>query len=255
MSGTNQQAALSPAVAVSDYASLVCSFLFSATTGLIAAKVGSKIITDGDNQEQQSPTTTPALLATSLRLSAITGLIAGTIIMASSKTLITSIMGSAAKKASSASVVTSAVRYVRIRSLGFPPALIIGSAQAACLAFRDVRSPFIVLLSASMINLVGDAILVGSKYAMFNGAAGAAWATVVSQYAACIMFLHFLIKKPKSKSNTSTPLGMLSRFKDKPSALLLKVPTMEDARPFLTYVASERAVRTILFLLAYRSYS
>lgn len=89
------------------------------------------------------------------------------------------------------------MKYVRIRALGMPAAAIIGSAQAGCLGMQDVKSPLYVLAAAAIVNLFGDLIFVGMKNPMFGGAAGAAWATMFSQYTAVWFFTRWLCTKPK----------------------------------------------------------
>ena len=205
LSGTNEQAALSPAVAVSDYAALALSFMFTATTNLIA---GAKKVDTPDqnhdkslegnieNKQNKRPVdslgspSAEHILTSSLRLSWLIGTLAGLTLFLLSPRLIGLLVGTS----SPLSVRSSAISYVRVRSLGFPPSVLIGSAQAACLALEDVRSPLVVLSIAASVNLFLDAILVGSKFTFINGAKGAAWATTASQYVAGALFLKYLVK-------------------------------------------------------------
>lgn len=83
--------------------------------------------------------------------------------------------------------------------LGMPAALIIGTAQSACLGMQDVKSPLLVLMAAAAINFLGDVFLVGKSSLWFGGAAGAAWATVFSQYGALFMFWRWMVKPLKEK--------------------------------------------------------
>ena len=92
-------------------------------------------------------------------------------------------------------VFTAALKYVRIRALGLPAAVVIGSAQAACLGLKDIKSPLYVLLAAAIVNAFCDAVLVPCAFPLFNGAAGAAWATVFSQFAAMGLFWKWLTWK------------------------------------------------------------
>ncbi len=85
-----------------------------------------------------------------------------------------------------------ALRYVRVRAWGMPTAVVIGTAQSACLRMRDVRSPMYVLAAAAVVNILKDVMLVPPKSAMF---AGAAWATVASQWAALLFFGRWLTTK------------------------------------------------------------
>ena len=77
--------------------------------------------------------------------------------------------------------------YVRIRALSFPFSLALMSAQASCLGAKDSLSPTLATLTASLVNVAGDAALVLGPLAM--GIAGAAWATVGCQVAAALVLL------------------------------------------------------------------
>jgi Na+-driven multidrug efflux pump len=90
----------------------------------------------------------------------------------------------------------AALRYVRIRALGMPAAAIIGSTQAASLGMQDIKSPLYVLLAAAVVNFFGDVAFVGNSHPLVGGAAGAAWATVFSQYAAVVFFVQWLCHMP-----------------------------------------------------------
>ena len=68
-----------------------------------------------------------------------------------------------------------------------PAAIVLGTAQSACIGMQDVRSPLYVLLAAAVVNFLGDAALVPLG-GPFGGAAGAALATVAGQYAALVFF-------------------------------------------------------------------
>ena len=70
-------------------------------------------------------------------------------------------------------------RYVYIRALSFPFSLTLLASQAACLGAKDSLSPTLATLTASVVNVVGDAVLVLGPLAL--GIAGAAWATVGCQ--------------------------------------------------------------------------
>jgi len=77
-----------------------------------------------------------------------------------------------------------------IRSLGMPAAAMIGTSQAACLGLEDNQTPFKIILSAAGLNLFLDVLLVGQqRFPWIGGTAGAAWATIFSQYLAVGLFL------------------------------------------------------------------
>ena len=190
LSGTAQQAALNPAISVTDYGALVVAFMYTATTNLIAAAQAQD---EDDGQAIEAPRTTLTLI-TALKLALIVGSVFGVALSFLGKTLIQSLIGN---DSLDPAVMGAALRYVRIRSLGMPAALVIGSAQSACLGMQDVKSPLYVLLAAAIINFCGDVLLVPNANPWLGGAAGAAWATVLSQYGALVMFWKWMTTKPK----------------------------------------------------------
>ena len=189
LSGTAQQAALNPAVAITDYSCLLLAFLYTATTNLVASARAA------DHNIEGKPRTAKTLMA-SLQLSGLvgTGLAAALIII--SRTLVRTMIGN---DAIDPDILSAALKYVRIRALGMPAAAVIGSAQSACLGMQDIKSPLYVLLAAAVVNFFGDMLFVGSTNPLLGGAAGAAWATIFSQYAALGMFMKWLRSKPPAK--------------------------------------------------------
>mmetsp|Transcript_11754 Transcript_11754/g.18097 ORF Transcript_11754/g.18097 Transcript_11754/m.18097 type:complete len:847 (+) Transcript_11754:169-2709(+) len=190
LSGTAQQAALNPAVSVADYGALVVAFMFTATTNLIAAAQAQD---QDDGQGVDAPRTTLTLV-TAMKLALVVGSFFGVGLSFFGNTLIQSLIGN---DSLDPEVVAAALRYVRIRCLGMPAAVVIGTAQSACLGMQDVKSPLYVLLAAAVINFCGDVIMVPNANPWLGGAAGAAWATVFSQYGALIMFWRWMTTRPK----------------------------------------------------------
>ena len=88
-----------------------------------------------------------------------------------------------------------------------PAMVVIGTAQSACLGMQDMTSPLYVLLAAAVVNFLGDVILV-PRSGVFGGAAGAAWATVASQYAAMLFFGRWLT----ARKNDATDVNAADRF-------------------------------------------
>ena len=187
-SGTVQQAALNPAVAVTDYAALLMAFLYTGTTNLIAAAHTHDSKKGTANASSRTSTT----LVGVLKLSTYAGMALTATLLLFANPLLRTLIGN---DSINPDVFHAAMRYVRIRALGMPAAAMIGSAQAACLGIQDIKSPLYVLLAAAMVNFVGDLLFVGSNHPWIGGAAGAAWATVFSQYAAATMFLYWLRHK------------------------------------------------------------
>jgi len=188
-SGTIQQAALNPAVAVTDYAALLIAFMYTGTTNLVAAAQES------DRTKPDKPITTKAMIG-SMQLSTFVGLGLGSFLFAFARPLLKAIIGN---DAISPAVFSAAMKYVRIRALGMPAAAIIGSTQAACLGMQDIRSPLYVLVAAAVANFFGDFFFVGNNHPLIGGAAGAAWATVFSQYVGVALFVKWLCHKPVKK--------------------------------------------------------
>ncbi|KAL7462394.1 hypothetical protein ACHAXS_002771 [Conticribra weissflogii] len=221
LSGTAQQAALNPAVSVTDYGALVVAFMYTATTNLIAAAQQHDATSSSDSNssskgtnsiDNNSPRTTKTLV-TALRLALVVGSIFGVFLTLFAKTLIQALIGN---DSIDPTVLASALRYVRIRCLGMPAALVIGTAQSACLGMQDVKSPLYVLLTAAIINFCGDVLLVGNGNPWLGGAAGAAWATVFSQYGALVMFWRWLTdevkQKPKNVVKSSSGFSNEKKF-------------------------------------------
>ncbi|KAL9186216.1 hypothetical protein ACHAXT_005454 [Thalassiosira profunda] len=204
LAGTAQQAALNPAISVTDYGALLVAFMYTATTNLVAGAVeedgADAAATDGEGKERTKRT-----LVTALRLALLVGATFGTVLFAAAPALLGKLIGNSSLDPE---VFNAALRYVRVRSLGMPAAVVIGTAQSACLGMKDVRSPLYVLAAAAGINLLGDMLLVGNGSAWLGGAAGAAWATVMSQYGALAMFLWWLTTKG-GKARGADPMEMI----------------------------------------------
>jgi Na+-driven multidrug efflux pump len=232
LAGTAQQAALNPAISVSDYGALVVAFMYTATTNLVAAaaredrddaaaasaaassSASTTTATGGARTTTKTTTTnddagvrrstphrprTTRTLVTALRLATGVGTFFAIALFALGPRLLKLLIGNDASHLDPV-VFDSALRYVRIRALGMPAMVTIGTAQSACLGMQDVRSPLYVLLAAAIVNFLGDVALVplsgGWRGDFFGGAAGAAWATVASQYAALLFFARWWLTEP-----------------------------------------------------------
>jgi len=192
LSGTAQQAALNPAVAVTDYGCLLVAFMYTATTNLVASVQ--------ETDTEASKPRTAKMLINAMQISVYVGSALSTVLILSARPLLRAIIGN---DAIDPEVFAAAMRYVRIRALGMPAAVAIGSAQSACLGMKDVRSPLYVLFAAAVVNFIGDMLFVGRNNAWLGGAAGAAWATVFSQYAALAMFIKWLTTSRNNKKVSS----------------------------------------------------
>jgi len=206
LSGTAQQAALNPAVSLTENAALLVAFMYTATTNLIAAAVQE----DASAEDSIGQPRTTKTLITSLKLALFVGLVFASILGASSKSLLKILISN---ESIDPVVFTAALRYVRIRTLGMPAMVVLGSAQSASLGMQDVKSPLYVLAAAAVVNFFGDVLLVPQASSLFGGAAGAAWATVVSQYAALLFFARWLTTRPpvtKDNNQDSSPAEVVN---------------------------------------------
>jgi Na+-driven multidrug efflux pump len=167
--------------------------MYTATTNLVAA-----VFQNESNTNDKSLTRTTII--TALQIGIIVGFLFGIGLCTSSTYLLKALLGGSESEMN-LEVLLAADRYVKIRALGMPAAVLIGTAQSACLGMKDIRSPLLVMVGASVVNLIGDILFVGNDHPWLGGAAGAAWATVFSQYAALVMFLKWLKMKNKATDN------------------------------------------------------
>jgi Na+-driven multidrug efflux pump len=159
---------------------------------------------ESDRGTVDKPRTAKTMIG-AMRMSTFVGAGLGAILFAFARPLLTAIIGN---DAISPAVFAAAMKYVRIRALGMPAAAIIGSTQAACLGMQDIRSPLYVLVAAAVVNFFGDVLFVGNSHPLVGGAAGAAWATVISQYVAVAYFLRWLCYKPERSSKVLQVLNV-----------------------------------------------
>jgi hypothetical protein len=215
LAGTAQQAALNPAVAVTDYSARLLSFLFTGTTHMVA------VAQEADRDVEGKPETAKAFRG-ALQLSVMVGAGVGSILLLFARPLLKGIIGN---DAIDPEVFGAAMKYVRIRSLGMPAAAAIGTAQAACLGMQDIHSPLYVILVAAVVNLVMDLLLVGRPQMWIGGAAGAAWATMFSQYIAMGLFFKWLCQKPEPAKLDLNNRNPLTRLAPSIPALVKKTET------------------------------
>jgi Na+-driven multidrug efflux pump len=91
--------------------------------------------------------------------------------------------------AENANMIPAAKTYVQIRALAWPAVLVGLVSQSASLGMQDSMGPLKSLAIASTVNLAGDIFLCT---VMGYGIAGAAWATMASQYVAAFLMMNSL---------------------------------------------------------------
>lgn len=120
-----------------------------------------------------------------------------------------------------------ALVYLRVRALAGPALLLITAGNGAFRGYQDTRTPLLLTLGLNLVNLVLDPLLI---FGFGWGLAGAAWATVVAQWAGALGFLWVLLGRRRQA------LG-----------IRIALPRLADLRPFLR-VGWELLVRTVALI-------
>jgi Na+-driven multidrug efflux pump len=201
--------------------------MYTGTTNLIAAA------REKDRGNVDQPRTSRTFIA-ALQLSGFVGAGLGTVLFGLAVPILRTIIGN---DAIDPEVFSAALKYVRIRALGMPAAAIIGSSQAASLGMQDIKSPLYILLAAAVINFFGDVTFVGNPHPWIGGSAGAAWATVFSQYAAVVLFVQWMCHAPRQTSiaeeKVSTRGFLEGKFRGR---YFFRLPSREKVADFTPYV-------------------
>lgn len=166
--GKTPLGALGVAVAVFSIAFFMFNFLAYGTTPLIARAVAQ------DDKEHAGRITTAALAL---------GLLIGfglTVVLAVGAEPLLRLMGAKAE------LLADATLYLRIRVLGMPAVLVATVAHGVFRGYQDTKTPMWVTGGISIINLILDPLLI---FGLGWGLAGAAWATMMAQWAGALIFL------------------------------------------------------------------
>uniref|UniRef100_A0A0D6QX61 Protein DETOXIFICATION n=1 Tax=Araucaria cunninghamii TaxID=56994 RepID=A0A0D6QX61_ARACU len=185
-SSSLELAAMGPGTVVCDYLCYIFMFLSIATSNMVATSLAQK-----DEVALQNQLSRLLFVAFACGIGML---------------LFTKAFGTQVLNAfvgpKNASLVPAASTYVQIRALAWPAVLIGMVAQSASLGMKDSWGPLKVLSVASLINGLGDIILCS----FFGyGIAGAAWATMVSQFVAALMMLRSVNKKGYNAFALSVP--------------------------------------------------
>ena len=107
------------------------------------------------------------------------------------------------KAASTPGLLDAATDYVSIRALSMPTSLLLGVLQAALLGAKDSVTPLIAILYCTIVNVIGDYVLVKRLH---WGLQGAAIATTLAQWASTAA----LIPAARRELVKNHNLGLLS---------------------------------------------
>ncbi|KAG0619294.1 hypothetical protein M758_4G129500 [Ceratodon purpureus] len=185
-SSSLELAALGPGTVLCDQFCYIFMFLSVATSNLVATALAQK------NREEAA-----GHLSRLLFVSLACGVGMFFFTYFSATPLMTAFVG-----AKNAALVPAALPYVQIRAFAWPAVLVGMVAQSASLGMQDSWAPLKVLAIASSVNLFGDILLCT---VLGYGIAGAAWATMASQYVAVILMLKCLNDKGYNPLAISIP--------------------------------------------------
>jgi MATE family multidrug resistance protein len=166
--GAMPLAALGVNTAVFGFAFMLFNFLAYGTTPLVARAVG-----------QRDDEAAGRLVWHALGLAVLAGS-AAVVLLQVFAVPILQVMGARG------TLLDEALVYLRIRALAAPAVLIVMAGHGAFRGYQDTRTPLWITLGLSAVNLVLDPLLIfGAGW----GLAGAAWATLIAQYAGAIAFV------------------------------------------------------------------
>ncbi|KAI5082227.1 hypothetical protein GOP47_0001970 [Adiantum capillus-veneris] len=139
-------------------------------------------------------------------------------------------------------LVSAAFSYVKIRGYAWPAILVGMVAQSASLGMQDSWGPLKVLAVASFVNLFGDILL--CTY-LGQGIAGAAWATMVSQYIGGFLMLRSLKKKGYSLALAIPSTNELLHMVEIAAPVLLTMLSKVSFYALITYLSTSLGAVTL----------
>jgi len=168
----SQLAALGPATTFFDGATYLFAFLNVATTNLYSS---ARARSGPDSQAAESVVRTAAQVSVNFGI----GLML--FVLACCRPLLRLYIGD--KAADTPGLLDAASDYVSIRALSMPTYLLLGVLQAALLGSKDSVTPLVAILYSTIVNVIGDYVLVNQ---LKWGLQGAAIATTAAQWVATL---------------------------------------------------------------------
>jgi MATE family multidrug resistance protein len=184
--GAEALGALGVSAAVFAVAFWVFNFLEYGTTAGVAQAVGAG---DAPRARRTAATAVAAAAVLGVGALAVLEIFAGPI---------TSAMGA------SEQVRPEAITYLSIRALAAPAVLLVRAGHGIYRGYQDTRTPFLVTAGLNVVNLALDPLLI---FAFGWGVAGAAWATVIAQWAGAAAFLVLLGRSSGPSLRGARPAG------------------------------------------------
>jgi putative MATE family efflux protein len=236
--GTDPLAGLALAATVLLFVTALCSFLAYGTTPRVARARGA-----GD------PAGASAVGVQALWLALLIGIPLATATAALARPLARLLGGEGI-------ALDAAVTYLRISALGVPFILIAIVGAGVFRGVADLKTPLLVVLVGSVVNLLLELVAV---YGLDMGIAGSAWTTVVVQVGVAVAYLGWMrphLRAARSRRPDGAELAVLARAG---SHLVLRVvsliavfaiATAVAARVDTVTVAAHQVVYTMFTLLA-----
>ncbi len=190
--GADELGALGVASALFAVAFFVFNFLAYGTTPLVAQAVGR-----GD-RDDAGRTVVAALLTAS-----VLGVLVLAVLEAAAVPLL-DVMGA------EGGVAAEALTYLRIRALAAPAVLVVLAGHGAFRGYQDTRTPMVVTLGLSGLNLALDPLLI---FGLGWGVAGAAWATVAAQWLGAAAFGWLLLVRRRDELGIRLRLPRFARVR------------------------------------------
>ncbi len=184
--GTKELAALAIASAVFAAVFSVFNFVHLAVTPLVAGEVGR-----GDTRRAG------AVATAGLLVSVLVGLVVAIVAIA-----LASVIANAF--GADAGVSGDAASYLRVRFLALPAMLVALVGHGIYRGHSDTRTPLRVAFVMNAINVVLDPLLI---FGFDLGVVGAAWATVIAQYVAAVMFVVMMFVTHRERLGMTTDLS------------------------------------------------
>ena len=192
--GAEALAAVAVASAVFGVAFALFNFLAYGTTPLVAQAVG------------RDDTATAGRLSVDALYIGVTLGLASTLVLVLLAVPLVNAMGA------TGDVIGDAGGYLRVRSLALPALMIVTAGHGIFRGFQDTKTPLVITLGLSAVNLVLDPILI---FGLGWGVVGAAIATVIAQYVGALWFLAVLWRRRDAMG------------------IQLSLPTWSELRPLL----------------------
>jgi MATE family multidrug resistance protein len=176
--GTEELAALAVASAVFGAVFAIFNFIHVTITPMVAGEVGRGF-------PERAGGITKGALIISVALGVVLALIIGTL----SETIVGAF-------GATGEVLGQSASYLEVRVLSLPSMLLAMVAVGVYRGHQDTRTPLFVAVGMNVVNLVLDPILI---FGAGMGVVGAAWATVVAQAIAAVVFLALLFVRDKDE--------------------------------------------------------